>query len=885
MNKKSGSLNKTHIASFTLEANDFCTALDLLKQRYIDHTDVLKLRNNYLGLFEQVDQLSAKKIDQNKNLKDFHNIYLNLEGCIATYNEEFFSRESIAMEAMFSDIDGKKLDQQQEHVVMTNEENTLVLAGAGSGKTLTISAKVKYLVNRLDVSPEEILLISFTKASAIEMTERIQSKLGIQIEALTFHKLGLDLIKRLADTQPDITDDDALGKVLNTYFKETVLADENVLANIVKFYSAFLAIPKELEKYTTFGEYLEDQSSYDLETIRSKVQKSEQDLKKNYRTLQFEKVKSLEEVMIANFLYLNGIEYEYEKIYPYREANSYNQYKPDFYLPESKIYLEHFGISKDNRTPWLEPFEERKYLDGIKWKRETHEKNNTKLIETYSYYNKQGILLKKLDLLLRAHDVKFQPIDLKFVYEKIALQEKEEQQFKEFKKLISTFITLFKSNGYQETDFNNLIVKTQNDKNPFLKDRALLFLDIVKPIFMAYEERLSKTQTIDFNDMINMATTLVETKRPDSIKYKYIIIDEFQDISMGRYRLVKALKDLTQAKILAVGDDWQSVYRFAGSDLQLFVEFEKYFGYTKTLKIEQTYRNSQQLIDVASKFVLKNSIQLKKDLYSNKRKSNPIRIYGFSDDYIGAFSSAVDKIVAEFGGNAEIMVIGRNNLDFRFLFEKDSNKQFSYKQHPKHILKSSKYPKVQFKVLTAHQSKGLEADNVIVVNLRNHLVGFPNKISDDPLLSLVLTDSDRYDYAEERRLFYVATTRTKNNTYLIAPEKDTSIFVEEFVKHYHILFDVVTGEEITRTNPKCPYCQTGRLVIRENGATGEQFLGCSNFPGCKQKLNQIDILKNPLKCEKCAGYMVKRSGKYGRFYGCTNYPICRNSLKIEKQRV
>lgn len=120
---------------------------------------------------------------------------------------------------------------------------------------------------------------------------------------------------------------------------------------------------------------------------------------------------------------------------------------------------------------------------------------------------------------------------------------------------------------------------------------------------------------------------------------------------------------------------------------------------------------------------------------------------------------------------------------------------------------------------------------------------------------------------------------------MIAPEKDTSIFVEEFVKHYHILFDVVTGEEITRTNPKCPYCQTGRLVIRENGATGEQFLACSNFPGCKQTLKQIDILKNPLKCEKCAGYMVKRSGKYGQFYGCTNYPICRNSLKIEKQRV
>lgn len=282
---------------------------------------------------------------------------------------------------------------------------------------------------------------------------------------------------------------------------------------------------------------------------------------------------------------------------------------------------------------------------------------------------------------------------------------------------------------------------------------------------------------------------------------------------------------------------------------------------------------------------MKNPIQLKKKLVSDKRKISPLKIYGYSENVIGAFEAAIQDILRNDPNTNEIMVISRNNTDFRFFFDKDEKNRFNYKEKPTHHLKSNFYPNVKFNLITTHKSKGLEAENVIVINLRNHLIGFPNKISDDPILSYVLTNADNYPYAEERRVFYVAVTRTKNSTYLIAPEKETSLFVEELVKEQKIPFSIVTEEETHRDNPKCPYCQTGYLIVRKNPVTNKEFLACTNYPGCSQTYKEIDILKNPLKCTSCGGYMVKRSGPYGAFYGCADYPTCNNksTLKIENR--
>lgn len=175
----------------------------------------------------------------------------------------------------------------------------------------------------------------------------------------------------------------------------------------------------------------------------------------------------------------------------------------------------------------------------------------------------------------------------------------------------------------------------------------------------------------------------------------------------------------------------------------------------------------------------------------------------------------------------------------------------------------------------------MEAENVIVINLENRLVGFPNKISDDPVLSLVLTDLDTFSYAEERRLFYVALTRTKNITYIVAPEFGQSVFVDELIKKQGIKYDTLTEESSLTNNPNCPKCQKGYLILRENANDKTKFLGCTNYPLCDNTFKQIELLNNYITCPNCGGYMVKRNGRYGDFYGCTNYPFCKNTIRIE----
>jgi DNA helicase-4 len=202
----------------------------------------------------------------------------------------------------------------------------------------------------------------------------------------------------------------------------------------------------------------------------------------------------------------------------------------------------------------------------------------------------------------------------------------------------------------------------------------------------------------------------------------------------------------------------------------------------------------------------------------------------------------------------------------------------------KYIEKSDKlevkgFEEVDIKFITVHKAKGLEAENVIILNLKNHLLGFPNKMTDDPILSLLLSDDEGYSFAEERRLFYVALTRTKNEVVLLIPS-DASLFANELLTDNNYLLTSTYGN-IKTTN--CPYCQTGKLVVRQNSTNATQFLGCSHYPSCNQTSSNIEILENSLLCPNCkSGFMIKRSGKYGNFLGCTNYPECRETIDLRQ---
>lgn len=839
--------------------------------KYITNKDSLQIKENFKDDYQFIKSLNipSKHVLYLDSDLFIHN-YENLDTIINNNNETFVFNEKNKYSSLFSNIDGKSLDDQQRDAVVIDEDHNLVVAGAGSGKTLTISGKVKYLCEVKGIKPEDILLISFTKKAAQEMTDRIATKLGYNVQATTFHKLGLDILKQASNKVYDVLDD--MRQFLEDYFTKKISEDKNLLRNLIEFFAYYLQIPADIDSYGSLGEAYDHEKSADLETIKSKYttsslteeEKSKRKLEK--KTLKDEQVKSLEEIEIANFLFLHGVEYEYEPLYPFQDEESKRRaYHPDFYLKDYDIYLEHFGINEQNACPQLSPIEEEKYLEDMVWKINWHKKNGTKLIQTYSYYQSQGILLDKLEELLLSNSVKFKEVNLEDIFNSVYAKQGK-KYFSEFISLCSSFISLFKSNGYVLDDLAHLTYKNEKLKeNPFFMRRIEVFKEIISVLIAEYEQHLKDNNAFDFSDMINLSTETIN----DGFKvheYKYVIIDEFQDISVARYKLVKAILDQTKAKLLCVGDDWQSIYRFAGSDISLFTNFEDYFGYSKIMRIEKTYRNSQQLIDEAGRFVMKNPKQIKKHLKSDKNTNSPINVWHYTDDPANTLKQMMDSIISEFGAKSSILLLGRTSYDFEII--KDSGLFFGKSINELHYKNS---PDTPISFLTVHKAKGLEADNVIILNFENSTLGFPNKIADDPMLELVLSESDDFIYAEERRLFYVAITRTKNKTYILTNGKNPSEFEADLKENSNVSY---SGNLVENLAAVCPKCKTGHLIRRTNFQTRKAFIGCSNYPKCDYTNNSVEAVENKRVCPSCGGFLTLRPGKWGAFYGCTNYPRC-----------
>ena len=347
----------------------------------------------------------------------------------------------------------------------------------------------------------------------------------------------------------------------------------------------------------------------------------------------------------------------------------------------------------------------------------------------------------------------------------LSILEKKEE-FYELKKLIGTFINLFKSNNYDYTKFDEILkrLKYGND---------YIFIKIVREIYFEYMSELKSKNEVDFNDMINDAIKVLNKK--GKIKpYKYIIIDEYQDTSLTKYNMIKTIKNKTHAKLFCVGDDFQSIYRFTGCNLNIFLNFKKYYKNSRIMKIENTYRNCKDLIKVSGNFIMKNNHQMRKKLKSSKKLKKPIKII-----YYKSIKDSFEKLILDIysENNNGIMVLGRNNNDiYKYL-----NSNFRLENQNIIYLKNEN---IKIRYLTVHKSKGLEEENVIIINLENKINGFPSKIENNEILKYVLNENDNYPYEEERRLFYVALTRTKNNVYLFVNKKNESIFVKEIVNNY-----------------------------------------------------------------------------------------------------
>lgn len=310
--------------------------------------------------------------------------------------------------------------------------------------------------------------------------------------------------------------------------------------------------------------------------------------------------------------------------------------------------------------------------------------------------------------------------------------------------LVFTFINLFKSNGYDINYFYKIINKANT------KDKILL-KEVMK-CYICYDSYLKSEQLIDFNDMINLAIKLVDSK---NINYKYIIIDEFQDTSYNKFKLINKIRKKCNASLLVVGDDYQSIYRFTGSNVNIIINFKKYVPFCKTYKLKYTYRNSKELNYVASKFIRKNPFQIRKKIKSCFNISNPVEIV-----YYDNLKSKIDSIV-ENDSISNLCILSRNNKDLDDI-------------------------KIKVPKMSVHKSKGLEFNYVFLINVNNNKNGFPNKYTDHHILKYVNNYKEYYPYEEERRLFYVALTRCKTKIYIFVPNNNESIFIKEIKRYKNV---------------------------------------------------------------------------------------------------
>lgn len=821
--------------------------------------------------------------------------YVNIETYVEQHNDNFINsmmaKEKDYLDNILKAVDPViMLDDDQRRVILTDEDYCLVIAGAGAGKTTTVAAKVKYLVEKKKVEPSQILVVSFTNKAVKELKEKINNGLHIECPIATFHSTGNVIIhKNSPDEKLKVVDGSKLYFVIKDYFRSSIMKDENVVNKLIMFFASYFDAPYEGDDLNGFFNQI---AKSNFSTMRSDLEDFKREIidtrTKKSVTIQNEVLRSHQEIEIANFLYLNNIDYEYEPIYPYHILYARKPYTPDFVIRQDgkTAYMEHFGITQNGENDRYSPSELEAYKKAVNDKVLLHRKHGTTLIYTFSKYNDSKPLLWHLQEQLEAKGFVLKPRSNQEVMEMLVAGE-ENRYIRKLINLICRFITNFKVNGYTTEEFSRMYHSTQNV-------RTKLFLDICNTCYLEYEKYLKENKAVDFQDMINeSARILREVKEmKQKLDFKYVIVDEYQDISRQRFDLTKALSDITDAKIIAVGDDWQSIYAFSGSDISLFTKFEEKMGYAKLLKIVKTYRNSQEVIDIAGNFIQKNSTQITKTLESPKRISEPVIIYTYDSTYKGkngnrrsgaryatahAVETALEQIMEynrlEGKKQGSILLLGRFGFDGDHL---ETSGLFEYISRGNKI-KSVNYPELDITFMTAHASKGLGYDDVIIINGKNETYGFPSKIEDDPVLAFVIKEDRSIDYAEERRLFYVAMTRTKNRVYFIAPEQNPSEFLLELKHDYkNVVLRGNWNEEEPKTIGRkyCPICGYP-LQYKYKNAYGLRLYMCTNEPEiCSFMTNEYQAGKlSIIKCDCCRdGYLIIKLGQdKDYFLGCTNY--------------
>ena len=785
--------------------------------RYFAHSELENFIASYNEIKDKVDLVFPQyaQFVTNEDTKQLPGIIQRVEEERKEHNRLFVQKELETNKLYFDHVLGTyPLDPQQRDSIVKLEDNCLVIASAGSGKTSTIVGKAKYLVEKQHINPARILLLTYTKKAANELSERMKIP---GLSSGTFHSLAYHIIAEVTGQAPSICEADVPLNV----FRKLVLENEGYLHAINTYIIDLQSLMQLEHDYLDAFSYFEDRKKYGIQALFPDAEGK----------IIF--TRSEEEKRLCSILTRWGILFQYEKDYPVNTRTpERRQYKPDFTIHYQdatgqwkRVYLEHFAIDSSGQVPrwfgegtkggWRQA--NQKYWEGIEWKRDTHRNNGTILIETTSANFHNG----DVETVLREQLIRYGvPIKMRTDQELYDMLVKRNRQLeKTVFTLLVSFVTLMKAN---EKTIEGLLETLKSPEGKILTARdqrnQYILTEVVKPFFDAYQAELAKNYEIDFTDAIIQATELC--RQGLWKRYDYILVDEFQDISVDRYKLLQALRsEKPRTKLYCVGDDWQSIFRFAGSDMALFYEFEKYFGYTEICRIETTYRFHQPLIDKSSAFVMKNQAQKKKTIKPPQGDTKETQLYFIkcASENDGVLHM-VEKIVQRLPKEDSILIMGRYNYDAMSVGFKGKI-DFGDNRIKVNIAGRDIF------FLSVHSAKGLEADHVILVNCNQGAYGFPSLIEDDPILDFVLSRSEQYPFAEERRLFYVAMTRAKKRMIVLYDQMRPSPFISEFMLKLEV------GTYL------CPKCLEGKIVpikdgITSNGTKYRSFSCTNNEAGC-----------------------------------------------------
>ena len=722
-------------------------------------------------------------------------------------NEQFMEQELRDCADFFGTVEKTPLTEEQARASICMEDRVQIIAAAGSGKTSVMVAKAGYALHRGLVEPERILLLAFNTDAAEELNRRVQtrlSKAGLDpsgVRATTFHSFGLSMIGRAEGKKPSIPD----------WASKEGQRQDKTAGIVTSLLNSHPQFPEWWGLLKTV--FSSDLPAFDdIEPVGFFDSASSAS---GFQTLQGETVKSREEQMIADWLYLHGVNYLYEAPYEIDTADeSHRQYQPDFYYPDINLYHEHFALD-DNGLP---PAKFVGYSEGVQWKRDTHRRFDTQLFETTSagIRGRDPFSSLKSELTRRGVFLDFQPD-----------RPSPGRAPIEDRRLIRTMLTFLEHYKSSRVTHEQIRARLEQESSGN-RERHRVFANAFVAILRSWQSSLDAERSIDFNDMLIRASDHLKERRAPQ-DYDLILVDEFQDTSVARMQLVRNLANRSGTHVTVVGDDWQSINRFAGADISAMTEFEQHFGENRRFELTRTFRCVQQVCDVSSQFIMKNPRQISKTVVGKPNfKGSHISIVWVDEgrwlkptqqDRDGGLLLAIHKAIEDLLpglGRESLKVLGR----YRWETQLDRRPDLS-------ALNES----VDVSWGTIHSSKGLEADHIVIVGVdSDDRYGFPSAIEDDPVLNLVMPGIDDYAYSEERRLLYVALTRARKSVTLIGKRQKPSQFLIELQKEFNI--PVMNSEGELMTEKWCPRCGK-TLDIRVNRKTGGEFYGCKGYPSCR----------------------------------------------------